>query len=410
MIKNLLSIFRSSSSAVIFALYFSSGLPLALTAATLSAWLAEAKIDIATIGLFALTATPYTLKFLWSPVMDGLSAPFLTRRKGWIITTQIALATSLIILAFAHPEINPFITAIAAIFVAFCSASQDIVIDAYRVEILPPEQQGTGVALAQLGYRAGMIISGAGALYLATYIGWQNTYLVMSSLVGVGMIATLFAKEPNYIIDKPVVNFRDWVKNSVIAPFINFMEHQNWALILIFILAFRLADAFIGIVTNPFLLAIGFSKIEIANIVKIFGVVATLIGIVIGGELTVKYGAIRILFISGFLHALTNLCYVLQASIGHDLTILAISVSIENITAGISGAAFVVFVSNLCSIRYTATQYALLSSIASFGRAWLSSPAGEAVKILGWKWFFVLAAMLAIPGLLILWLLNKRLK
>ena len=410
MLKHLSSIFRSPSSAILLALYFSSGLPLALTAATLSAWLAEAKINIETIGLFAATATPYTFKFFWSPIMDGLPAPFLTRRRGWIITTQIALAASLALLAFARPEINPFITAIAALLVAFCSASQDIVIDAYRVEILPPEQQGAGVALAQLGYRAGMIISGAGALYLATYIGWQNTYLVMSGLVGVGIIAALLAKEPTSITQKVPVNLGEWIKNSVIAPFINFMQHQNWILILFFILAFRLADAFIGIVTNPFLLAIGFSKIEIANIVKIFGVVATLFGIIIGGALTTKYGAIRILFISSFLHALTNLCYVLQAQVGHDLTILAMSVSVENITAGISGAAFVVFISNLCSVRYTATQYALLSSIASFGRAWLSTPAGFAVKILGWEWFFVLAAMLAIPGLSILWVLNKRLK
>lgn len=391
---------------------FSSGLPLALTGATLAAWLAQSNVDIGTIGLFAAVAIPYTLKFLWSPGMDALPFPLLSRlfgrRRGWILATQAGLVLALCGLALARPDINPFITAIVALIVAFLSASQDIVIDAYRVEILTPEEQGKGAAMTQLGYRLGMIASSAGAFYIASYTNWQVTYFIMAILTGVGMVTAFLAKEPQLREAGNKAFIMPSLRESVINPFIDFMKQQSWALILLFVVLYKLADAFIGIVTNPFLIQIGFDLKQIANIVKIYGTVATLLGTFLGGLFVARYGTVRILFAAGFLHAATNLLYALQAHVGADTHLLTISVAVENITGGISSAAFVAYLSNLCNRHYTATQYALLSSLAAFGRTWFATPAGYVARHLGWELFFLLAALLAAPGLLALWCLNKK--
>ena len=391
---------------------FLSGLPLALTGATLATWLAETHINITTIGLFAAVATPYTLKFLWAPVMDNLPAPLLLnrlgRRRGWIIATQIGLAVTIMLLSLSNPASHPFITACLALLLSFMSASQDIVIDAYRVEILTPEEQGKGAAMVQLGYRLGMIVSSAGALYLASAWGWTNTYLIMAAIIACGMIVACIAPEPalqeDAAIRKPSFN------EAAIQPFLEFMKHESWWLILLFIVIYKLADAFIGLLTNPFLLSIGFTKPQIANIVKIYGTAATLFGTFVGGSLVARYGSIRIMFAAGFLHAITNLMYVVQAHVGADPYILAAGTVVENISGGISSAALVAFLSGLCNRHYTATQYALLSSLAALGRTWLSTPAGYVQKALGWEWFFGLATLLALPGLLMLCWLQKRVK
>ncbi len=398
----------------ILCLGFASGLPLALTASTLSAWLFEAHVDKAAIGLFAAVATPYTLKFLWSPLMDSLRFPVLTRlfgrRRGWILATQIALIGSLLLLAAASPAMNPWATAGFAVLVAFCSASQDIVIDAYRVEILTKEEQGEGAAMVQLGYRLGMIASTAGALYLADKLGWAGTYIAMAALMGLGIATTLVAREPAVKnAFQEAKSFAEWFKESVIAPLADFMKHPSWWQILAFIVIYRLADAFIGGMTNPFLLDIHFQKTDIARIVKIYGTIATLVGTFAGGSLTARFGALRVLFLAGLLHAATNLCYVWQFHAGADNTVLAISTSLENFTGGLATAAFVAYLSNLCNVHYTATQYALLSSLAALGRAWFSTPAGYVAKHLGWGWFFSLSALLAVPGLLLILILSRRL-
>lgn len=394
-------------------LYFASGLPLALTASTLAAWFFDAKVDIKAIGFIAGIGTPYALKFLWSPFMDELPFPVLSkrlgRRRGWILATQLALVAALLTLAVARPDINPFITGLVAAAVAFLSASQDIVIDAYRVEILSHEDQGRGAAVAQLGYRLGMIASGAGALYLAGTLGWQMTYVAMAALMGIGILALFVAKEAPYEDTKRAgVTMKAHMRNAVINPFVDFMKHKSWWLILLFIVIYKFADAFIGIVTNPFLLQIGFHKEQIAEIVKVYGTIATLFGIFAGGTLVVRYGAVRIMFIAGLLHAITNLLYSYQAHVGADSVVLAVSVVVENLSGGVSAAAFVAFLSNLCNRDYTATQYALLSSLSAVARTWLATPAGIAAKYLGWEWFFALAALLALPGLLVLWWLQKR--
>ncbi len=394
---------------------FMSGLPLALTGATLSAWLFEAKVDKASIGVFAAVATPYALKFLWSPVMDGCRVPLLYarlgRRRSWLLLTQILLVIALLLLSSVNPEANALYTALAALLVAFASASQDIVIDAYRVELLPSEAQGHGAAMAQLGYRLGMLVSGAGALFMASRLGWQGTYCVMAALMGIGIATTLFAREPVELPsqDEQGGSWGAWFQGSVIAPFKDFMQHESWLLILVFVITYRLADAFIGIMTNPFFLDIGFSKDQIAAIVKVYGVIATLAGTFLGGSLVARYGAIRMMFVAGVLHGATNLLFVLQAQVGANMYVLGASIAVENFTGGISAAAFVAYLSSLCNLHYTATQYALLSSLAALGRTWLSTPAGYVAKAVGWEWFFALSAMLALPGLMVLWLLNKRL-
>lgn len=397
----------------VLCLGFSSGLPLALTASTLSAWLSDAKVDKSTIGLFAAVATPYALKFLWSPLIDSLRFPVLTRvlgrRRGWMLATQLALVASLLLLAAASPALNPWTTAAVALLVSFCSASQDIVIDAYRVEILSRDEQGEGAAMVQLGYRLGMIASTAGALNLADMMGWRPTYIIMSSLMGVGILTTLIAREPEVRPFEKMQGFLEWLRHAVIAPLADFMKHPAWAQILAFIIIYRLADAFIGGMTNPFLLELGFHKKTIGDIVKFYGTIATLIGTFAGGSLTARFGALRILFLAGLLHGATNLCYVWQAHAGVDSTVLAISTTLENFTGGLATAAFVAYLSNLCNVHYTATQYALLSSLAALGRTWFSTPAGYVAKHLGWTWFFTFSALLALPGLLLIILLNRKL-
>jgi PAT family beta-lactamase induction signal transducer AmpG len=248
---------------------------------------------------------------------------------------------------------------------------------------------------------------------MASRIGWQNTYFVMSAIIAAGMLVTLLAQEPEVSKTIKTTHRRSaaqWIKESVIEPFADFIKHDSWILILVFIVIYKLADAFIGIMTNPFYLDIGFTKDDIATYVKLYGTIATIIGTFLGGVLVTRYGAIRILFLAGFMHALTNLLYVVQAYVGVDTTVLAASVAMENLTGGISAAAFVAYLSSLCNVHYTATQYALLSSLAAFGRTVFSTPAGYAAKTLGWEMFFILSALLAIPGLVLLWVLNKRLK
>lgn len=395
----------------VLALGFASGLPLALTASTLSIWLKESNVDIATIGLFAAAATPYALKFLWAPFMDGLRLPFfnrLGRRRGWLVAVQLLLMLAIFALGFADPAINPWITALAAFMVAFFSASQDIVIDAYRIEILKPEQQGEGAAMAVLGYRFGMIASGAGALRLADHYGWQITYSIMALLILVGMAAVIAAGEPSAEYPVPSTRKNKWLVENVVEPFTDFMRREQWLMILLFILLYKFADAFIGMMTNPFLRDIGFSKTEIGDIVKLYGLVATIAGGFIGGIMVHRLGMMKSLWICGIAHGLTNLMFYVQAVVGYDLHVLALGITLENVTGGMGTAAFVAYISTLTNVRFTATQYALLSSFSAFGRTWLSTPAGWVAGKLGWEMFFILSALLAIPGLVVLWWMERK--
>lgn len=399
-----------------------SGLPLALTASTLTAWLSDAKIDRAAIGLFAAVATPYALKFLWAPLIDGVRLPLLWqfgRRRSWLLLVQALLALALVAMAHTQPEITPGLVALMAVAIATLSATQDIVIDAYRVELLPPEQQGTGAAFATFGYRIGMLLSGAGALALADRFGWSSTYLVMAAIMGSGVLVTLMAKESG-VQSSELSNDRDsldsglrtlptFFRRYVIEPFADFATRPHWQWILAFVILYKLGDAFMGVMFNPFLLDLGFSKTQIAQIVKLYGLVATILGTFAGGAMVARLGTYRALMLGGVLHMATNLLLVVQARLGAEPDFLILSIVTENFTGGMSTAAFIAYLSALCRRDYTATQYALLSSLAAFGRTWLSTPSGWLSLVLGWEGFFVAASSMALPGLVLLrWLERRR--
>lgn len=397
----------------ILLLGFSSGLPLALTMGTLTIWLSEDGVSKASIGAFALVGLPYTFKFVWSPLVDQMPIPFLTkilgRRRAWMLFTQAILIVSIIALGQTHPSADPALTAFLALLVAFCSASQDIVIDAYRVDILDEKTYGAGAASTVLGYRISMLVSGAGALYLATFYPWSFVYNAMAALIGIGIITTLLCKEPKFTEKEKTAaqqsSKRAWLHHAIIDPFTNFTTHKNWIIILIFIMLYKLGDAFAGNMSSPFFIETGFSKIEIANITKVFGFIAMIVGIILGNFVVTRLGIIRALFICGLFQMFSNLVFVLQAQMGHDVSILALTIGTENIAGGMGTAALVAYLSTLCNISYSATQYALLSSLTAVGRTFLSSTAGVLAENVSWTMFFIVSTIIALPGMLaLLWL------
>lgn len=410
-----LAIYREPRLLAILLMGFSSGLPLALTGATLGIWLAEAGLSLTAIGLFALVGTAYNFKFVWSPIIDRLPLPVLTRllgrRRGWAVVIQALLGLAIVALGFADPRIDPWWTALGAVAVAFLSASQDIVLDAYRVELLEDDEQAAGAAATQVGYRFGMLAAGAGALYLATFFGWQATYAAMGALMGVGILTVLATREPDRegTAAKPVpTSVGAWLQDAVVAPFADFVTRPNWILILVFVVLYKFGDALAGTVSSPFYVAMGFSKIEIANVSKIFGVVSTLVGVALGGVVTYRLGLVRGLMVCGVLQMLSNLMFAIQAMVGYDIPMLMATIAIENVTGGMGSAAFVAYLSSLCNVSYTATQYALLSSLAATARTTLSSSGGWLAESLGWVPFFLLTVLAAVPGLLLLAWLARR--
>ncbi|MEG3639929.1 AmpG family muropeptide MFS transporter [Magnetococcus sp. PR-3] len=400
--------------AVLF-LGFSSGLPLALTFGTLTLWLAEEGISKTTIGLFALVGVPYTFKFAWAPLMDSLAIPWLTRRFGrrrsWALFTQVGLAVTIFLLGLSNPLEAPFVTAILALTVSFMSASQDIVIDAYRVELLEDHQQGAGAAMIVLGYRMGMLVSGAGALYLASSVSWAATYGIMALCMSVGMVTVLLNVEPKGAPKELMQGhggFVPWFKDAVLAPFQNFMTRPGWLWVLVFILLYKLGDALAGVMSNPFYLELAFTKIEIANISKLFGLAASIIGGLIGGVVVSRMGMMRALLLCGVLQMLSNLMFVIQAEVGHNVSMLAVTIGVENLAGGMGTAAFVAYLSGLCNRAYTATQYALLSSLAAVGRTMLASNAGWMAELSSWSLFYGITTLAALPGLLMIpWMMRR---
>jgi len=404
--------------AILF-LGFSSGMPLLLTFSTLSIWLAEEGISKTSIGLFALLATPYSLKFIWAPFIDRLRLPFLTqrlgRRRGWAILTQLALVVGIVGLGAGDPVEDTWTMAAWAVFVAFASASQDVVIDAYRIEILEERQYGAGSAMIVAGYRIGMLASGAGALYLAETVSWFWVYVVMAGLMGVGVLTILLNPEPAGpdVADTSVDRLApmQWLRQAVFEPFSEFLDRGGWRtalLILSFVIFYKFGDSLAGVMANPFYLEIGFTKSEIASISKIFGLAATLAGGFLGGLIVVRRGIMESLLWCGLLQMFSNLMFAIQAMVGHDVSMLSITIAVENVAGGMGTAAFVAYLSALCNMAYTATQYALLSSLMSVARTFLSSPAGFLADSTSWVIFFVVTTIAALPGLIILWWLIRR--
>ena len=428
-----LAVYRDPRVVAILFLGFSSGLPLLLTLSTLSLWLAREGVDKTTIGLFALAGLPYTLKFAWAPIIDRVRLPVLTRllgrRRGWVILTQLVLMAAIVGLGATQPAADAAMTALLAFVVAFCSASQDIVVDAYRIEALSEDQQGAGAAMIQVGYRVGMLASGAGALYLADQMSWFWVYLAMAALVTVGVITVLLSPEPegdgarieadeaaraaqlarrNPAWPRALTRTVAWVESAVIDPFADFMTRPHWQVILLFILLYKFGDAFLGVMANPFYVEMGFTNTEIANVSKIFGLIATLVGGILGGVFVSRYGVMPSLLVGGVLQMLSNLVFAVQAMAGHDVAMLVVTIAIENLSGGMATVAFVAYLSGLCNVAYTATQYALLTSLMAFGRTALSSSGGWFAERLDWIEFFVLSTAVALPGLLLLMWMMRR--
>jgi len=412
--RDSLLVYRDRRMAVIFCLGFSSGLPLALTLGTLAIWLSRAGVDKTTIGLFSAVTLPYFFKFAWAPLIDHIRLPLLTRalgrRRGWAALTQIALMCTIAGMGGVDPAANPGLLAVLALAVAFCSASQDVVIDAYRVEILEENKLGAGAAAVVFGYRVGLLASGAGALYLAESIDWGLVYLIMAALVVVGLITVFLAPEPKGPKTTPAgQGIGYWMREAVIAPFAEFSRRPAWVVILLFVVFYKFGDSLAGVMTGPFMVELGFTNAEIANVGKIYGFAATLAGLAIGGVLIARAGIIGSLWVCGILQLGSNLLFAVQATVGHDNAMLAVVIGAENLAGGMGTAAFVAYLSSLCNISYTATQYALLSALMAGGRTFLATPSGYFAEVLGWIPFFVMTAGAAVPGLLLLaWLTARR--
>ena len=399
----------------IMALGFSGGIPLALTASTLFVWMREAGVDLTTIGIFAAAGTPYALKFLWAPLVDHIPLPILKRllgrRRSWLIFSQALLIMAIIGLGFMHPSIDPWKTALLAFLVAFFSATQDIIIDAFRIEKLEPDEQAAGAATYVWGYRIGMLVSGFVPLYMANYYSWSLAYTSMSVLILVGTVATLLSKEPEGSVEVEKNgkrrSFDDWIEKAVIEPFGDFMKRKGWLVILLFITLFKFGDALVGTMTNPFLIDLGFSKIEIANVAKLFGFWATMIGLGLGGVLLAKVSLFRALLISFFVQVVSTTMFVIQAYVGYSIELLPVTIAAENLASGMGTAVFVAYLSILCNVRYTATQYALFSSLFAISRTWLSTGSGALADEFGWAFFFIITMVAAVPGIILLFLIRK---
>ncbi|MDA0902058.1 MAG: AmpG family muropeptide MFS transporter [Proteobacteria bacterium] len=397
---------------VIFFLGFSAGLPLVLILSTLKALLFDKGIDIRIIGAFAAISLPYSIKFLWAPLVDSLAIPVLSKalgkRRSWIITCQLLLIASIAALGYFGYRGELGMILFFAFATAFISATQDIVIDAYRIENIKQENQAIAAAMYIYGYRIAMLIAGAGALFMSDLMNWDAVYYIMSAMMLIGILTIAVAKEQKSRDIQKAQNFLDWFNHSVIEPLKDFIHRPNWHIIFAFIIFFKLGDAFAGNLTLPFLLDIDFSKTQIAQIVKTFGLIALLCGVFMGGILVKSLGLMKSLWIAAIAQMLSNLSFYYLSFIGNDALSLYFVIFIENFSGGIGDAVFVAYLSNLCNISFTATQYALLASLASFGRSILSSTSGVIVAALGWGNFFLFSTAAALPGIFFLFLLTRK--
>lgn len=383
---------------------FASGLPLALTAGTLQAWLTVTGIDLKTIGLFTLVGLPYTLKFLWSPLMDRFVPPWLGRRRGWMASAQAALLAGIVAMAVTGPE-SPWTLAALALMVAFMSASQDIAFDAYRADLLLAPERGFGAAVSVTGYRIGMLAAGAVALILAERIGWRETYLLMAGLMAAGVITTLFSPEPSAPVQVPRS-----LADAVLLPLREFFTRRRAVELLLIVVLYKVGDALAGSLTTAFLIrGVGFSPTEVGVVNKGMGMAATIIGALVGGAAMARWGLFRSLLVFGVLQAVSNLSFMVLAWSGKSYPLMVGAIAIENLSGGMGTAAFVALMMSLCDRRFTATQFALLSALAAVGRVVVGPPSGYLVDQVGWMHFFLISTAAALPALWVLWRLRETL-
>jgi MFS transporter, PAT family, beta-lactamase induction signal transducer AmpG len=395
-----LRVFGQPKMAALLFLGFSSGLPFILTNDVLKAWLTIEKVDLTTIGLFSLVALPYSFKFLWAPILDRYIPPVFGRRRGWILIAQILLFITIAAMGFNHPATALRMLSINALLLAFFSATQDIAIDAYRTDVLDEHEMGAGASLFVLGYRVALLISGAFAFILADRLSWPVVYVVMALLMLPGMIAAWRAPEP-VLHDKPPQTLAD----AVILPFRDFFQRAGpfmGAAVLLFIVLFKLPDYLGSSLRAPFLVQTGFSETEIGAILGGIGLGATIFGALFGGAVVARLGINRSLWIFGILQAASNLMYYFQAVIGKNNNFLVVTMVVENFCTGLVTAGFVAFMMSLCSVRFSATQYALLSSLMSASRDIVVAPFGGVAESVGWPTYFLITLAAGIPGLLLL--------
>lgn len=376
---------------------FSCGLPLLLTMTVLQAWMQQEGVDLTVIGLMALVGLPYTLKFLWAPLLDRFTLPFLGRRRGWILVAQIFLGFSIALLGLTDPHIHPVFLVVAALLVTFWSASQDIVVDAYRREDLHDLELGLGSSLYVNGYRVGMLLASGGGLILADHVSFSTVYLIMALCMTPGILTTLKTPEPVVTVGRPLS-----LREAVFAPLIDYFSRQGAVWILVFILCYKVGDSMASTMTIPFYLDLGFSKTQIGTVVKLFGFWATVGGGLLGGVLMLRIGINRALWIFGVLQALSTACFAFLAQIGPSVPALSAVIAFENASGGMGTAAYVAFMASITNKKFTATQYALLSSLMGVPRVVAAAPTGWLVKTIGWQGFFIACCLLAIPGILLL--------
>ena len=404
---------------------FSCGIPLFLTASTLSLWLNASGISYTKIGLISWVAFPYTVKFLWSPFIDRLKLPFLNRklgkRRSWLFTSQICLMLSIFALSLTNPSQNLTLTAIAGLFVTFFAATQDVTMLAYQVERLGRQQYGAGEAMGIFGYRMGMLLSGAGALYFSDFFSWQEVYRIMAGCVGVGLLTTLIIKEPDpvqnteallkeqrahdYLHSHPRLNRRfakllSWLYGAVICPFANFMTKKGWFVAILIMLFYKIGDNIVGNMTNIFLLETGYSKSEIASVSKVFGMATSIFGGFVGGYMIARIGMLKSLFVTALIHGMSMLMFVVIANVGYNLDLLYLTIALEHITSGMRTTSLFAFQMTLVSPVYAATQLALLTSVVHFGRVFVASFSGVILTAVGWNAFFIISSASTIVSLL----------
>lgn len=399
---------------------FSAGLPLLLILGTLSFWLREAGIDRSTIGYLTWVGLIYAFKWVWAPLVDRLRIPFLTkwfgRRRSWLLFAQALIIVGLVGMASIDPKeaLNAIVW--CALLVAFGSATQDIALDAFRIESADSDHQAALAATYQTGYRLALIWAGAGVLWLAARVeagsgsydasAWQFAYLCMAASISVGVITTLLSQEPAQVLLPQARNAKAWLYQTLIEPFAEFIQRYHWQAIIILALiaVYRISDVVMGIMANPFYVDMGYTKDEVAAVSKVFGVIMTLLGAFIGGVLTLRFGVMRILFVGAVLSAVSNLLFAWLAAQGHDLQGLIWVISADNLSSGIASAAFIAYLSSLTNIRYSATQYALFSSMMLLLPKWLAGFSGVFVDTFGYQTFFISTAIIGAPVLILIWL------
>jgi MFS transporter, PAT family, beta-lactamase induction signal transducer AmpG len=420
-----LKVYLEPATLRMLLLGFSAGLPLLLVLGTLSFWLREAGIDRTTIGFLSWVGLAYAFKWVWAPLVDRMPIPFLTkllgRRRSWLLVAQIAVMAGLVAMSFNDPKVALQPVVWGALAVAFGSATQDIALDAFRIESANTERQAALAAAYQTGYRLAMIWAGAGVLWIAAraevanvanyqHGAWQTAYLVMAGSMALGMLTVLFSPEPLRVELPPAKNPADWLKGALIAPFADFIQRYRWqaALILSLIAIYRISDVVMGIMANPFYVDMGYTKDEVAAVTKIYGVVMTLVGAFVGGVLSMRFGVMRILMLGAILSAASNLLFAALSTRGHDVTGLIFVISADNLSSGIASAAFIAYLSSLTNVNYSATQYALFSSMMLLLPKFLAGYSGKYVDAYGYANFFNATALLGVPVLLLVWLATRH--